>query len=95
MVFCLWSLSYYPEAALEMVTSKVGLVAKLVDIVKGVPKEKVVRVALATLRQLVVSGAGNAASDMVGCALTLTPSLTLTLTLTRTRTLTPDPLPEP
>jgi len=69
VVFCLWSLSYYPEAALEMVTSKVGLVAKLVDIVKGVPKEKVVRVALATLRQLVVSGAGNAASDMVGCGI--------------------------
>ena len=49
--------------------TKVGLVAKLVDIVKGVPKEKVVRVALATLRQLVVSGAGNAASDMVGCGI--------------------------
>ena len=24
VAFCLWSLSYYPEAALEMVTSKVG-----------------------------------------------------------------------
>jgi hypothetical protein len=45
----------------------VGLVAKLVDIVKGVPKEKVVRVALATLRNLL--GAGNAASDMVGCGI--------------------------
>ena len=41
--------------------------AKLVDIVKGVPKEKVVRVALATLRNLL--GAGYAASDMVGCGI--------------------------
>ena len=50
-----------------MATSQVGLVAKLVDIVRGVPKEKVVRVALATLRNLL--GAGNAASDMVGCGI--------------------------
>jgi V-type H+-transporting ATPase subunit H len=64
VVYCLWSLSYYPEAALEMVTSKVGLVAKLVDIVKSIPKEKVVRVGLATLRNLL--GTGSASSDMVG-----------------------------
>ena len=41
-----------------------GLVAKLVDIVKSVPKEKVVRVGLATLRNLL--GTGSASSDMVG-----------------------------
>jgi V-type H+-transporting ATPase subunit H len=64
VVYCLWSLSYFPEAALEMVTSKVGLVAKLVDIVKSIPKEKVVRVGLATLRNLL--GTGSASSDMVG-----------------------------
>jgi len=64
VVYSLWSLSYFPEAALEMVTSKVGLVAKLVDIVKSVPKEKVVRVGLATLRNLL--GTGSASADMVG-----------------------------
>jgi V-type H+-transporting ATPase subunit H len=63
VVYCLWSLSYFPEAALEMVTSKVGLVHKLVDIVKSVLKEKVVRVGLATLRNLL--GTGSASSDMV------------------------------
>jgi len=64
VVYSLWSLSYLPEAALEMVTSKVGLVAKLVDIVKCVPKEKVVRVGLATLRNLL--GTGSASAEMVG-----------------------------
>jgi len=63
VVYCLWSLSYFPEAALEMVTSNIGLVAKLVDIVKSIPKEKVVRVGLATLRNLL--GTGSASSDMV------------------------------
>lgn len=67
VVFCVWSLSYSPEAALAMVTSKVGLVTRLVDIVKTVQKEKVVRVALATLRNLV--GIGSASSDMVNAGI--------------------------
>ncbi len=40
VVFCVWSLSYSPEASAEMVASKMGLVAKLVDIVRVVQKEK-------------------------------------------------------
>ena len=49
-LFSLWSLSYSPEAALEMASSKLGLIAKLVEIVKTSPKEKVIRVALSTLQ---------------------------------------------
>ena len=62
-LFSLWSLSYSPEAALEMASSKLGLIAKLVEIVKTSPKEKVIRVALSTLRNLL--GIGSAPNDMV------------------------------
>jgi len=62
-LFAIWSLSYSPEATAEMASSKWGLVAKLVDIVKKCSKEKVVRVALATLRNLL--GTGTASNDMV------------------------------
>jgi V-type H+-transporting ATPase subunit H len=46
-----------------MSASKLGLIAKLVEIVKTSPKEKVIRVSLATLRNLL--GVGSAANDMV------------------------------
>jgi len=62
-LFSLWSLSYSPEAAMEMASSKLGLIAKLVEIVKISPKEKVIRVALSTLRNLL--GIGSAPNDMV------------------------------
>jgi V-type H+-transporting ATPase subunit H len=62
-LFSLWSLSYSAEAALEMASSKVGLIAKLVEITKASPKEKVIRVALSTLRNLL--GVANASNDMV------------------------------
>jgi V-type H+-transporting ATPase subunit H len=62
-IFSLWSLSYSPEAAMEMASSKVGLIAKLVEIVKTASKEKVIRVALSTLRNLL--GTGSASNDMV------------------------------
>jgi len=67
VTFCLWSLSYSDDAALAMVTSKLGLVAKLIDVVKSVQKEKVVRVALATLKNLL--GVASASADMVGAGM--------------------------
>ena len=67
VVYALWGLSYLPEARTEMVTSKVGVVTKLVEILRGVQKEKVVRVALACLRNLLV--ADTAASDMVAAGI--------------------------
>ena len=62
-LFSLWSLSYSPQAALEMAASKLGLIAKLVEIIKTSAKEKVIRVALSTLRNLI--GVGSAPNDMV------------------------------
>ena len=62
-LFSLWSLSYSPDAAMQMSSSKTGLIAKLVEIVKSSPKEKVVRVSLCTLRNLL--GIGAASNDMV------------------------------
>jgi V-type H+-transporting ATPase subunit H len=62
--FCLWSLSYSEDAAKAMVASKLGVVAKLTDVVKSVQKEKVVRVALATLKNLLK--VPSASADMVG-----------------------------
>ena len=67
VVYALWGLSYLPEARTEMVTSKVGVVTKLVEILRGVQKEKVVRVAWAGLRKLLV--ADTAASDMVAAGI--------------------------
>ena len=62
-IFSLWSLSYSPEAAMAMVSSKVGIIPKLVETLKTVQKEKVIRVTLATLRNLL--GTGSASADMV------------------------------
>lgn len=62
-LFSLWSLSYSPEAALEIACSKIGLVSTLVEIARSTQKEKVVRVALATMRNLL--GSGSASNDMV------------------------------
>jgi len=62
-IFSLWSLSYSPDACNEMASSKMGLISKLVEIVRTSPKEKVIRVALSTMRNLV--GSGNASNDMV------------------------------
>jgi V-type H+-transporting ATPase subunit H len=62
-LFSLWSLSYSPEASMQIVSSKFPIIQKLVDILKTVQKEKVIRVALATLRNLL--GTGSASTDMV------------------------------
>ncbi|KAL1511688.1 hypothetical protein AB1Y20_004978 [Prymnesium parvum] len=63
LIFSLWSLSYSPEAAAAMVSSKVGIIPKLVDILKTVQKEKVIRVTLSTMRNLL--GTETASADMV------------------------------
>jgi len=67
VLFSLWNMSYSSEAALVMVTSKLGLVAKIVDIVKTVQKEKVVRVGIATLKNLL--NTATASADMVGAGM--------------------------
>jgi len=58
-----WSLSYTPECAAKL-ASAAGLLPKLIDILKNVQKEKVVRVTCAALRNLLK--VGTCASDMIG-----------------------------
>lgn len=62
-LFSLWSLSYSPHAAAGMSAPNVGLIAKIIEILKTSQKEKVLRVALATMRNLL--GTGSASNDMV------------------------------
>jgi len=67
VLFSLWSMSYSSDASYVMVTSKLGLVPKLVDIVKTVQKEKVVRLGIATLKNLL--NTATASADMVGAGM--------------------------
>ena len=59
----MWSLSYSPDAAAEMASGKVALVPKLIDVLRTLSKEKVIRVSLACLRNLLK--AGSASESMV------------------------------
>jgi len=58
-----WSLSYTPECAAKL-GSAAGLLPKLIDILKNVNKEKVVRVTCAALRNMLP--VGTCAADMIG-----------------------------
>lgn len=63
LVFCLWCLSYNKDIAERMVTTELSVIPQLV---KCVPlKEKVARVSLMTLKNLLGSGSGNANDQMV------------------------------
>jgi len=63
--FCLWLLSYNPEAVSFM--NAPGLLRSLVELCKSAPKEKVIRVTLATLKNIVSVGQFN--SDLVDLGL--------------------------
>ncbi|KAI8089241.1 ATPase, V1 complex, subunit H [Halteromyces radiatus] len=52
VIFCLWLLTFEPSIAAE-INEKYDIIPTLVDIAKGAIKEKVIRVAIATLRNLV------------------------------------------
>lgn len=64
---CLWQLSYYRPAAEAMAGS--GAVKRLVDVVKAAQKEKVVRVGLLALRNLLEDEQLGLAADMVEAGL--------------------------
>ncbi|KAI8462608.1 MAG: armadillo-type protein [Monoraphidium minutum] len=64
---CLWQLSYYRPAAEAMAGS--GAIKGLVDVVKAAQKEKVVRVALLALRNLLEEDNLGLAADMVEAGL--------------------------
>jgi len=55
--FCLWLLSYNASLAEQFATDNV--VHKLVDVVKSISKDKVMRMAVATLRNLIDKGRNN------------------------------------
>lgn len=55
--FCLWLLSYSDEICTEM--SDTDVVVNMLKVMKGVSKEKVIRVCLACLRNLVDKGTNN------------------------------------
>ena len=63
VLMVVWSLSYTPECAAKLAAAA-GLLPKLVDILKNVQKEKVVRVTCAALRNLLAIE--TCASDMIG-----------------------------
>lgn len=59
VVFCLWCLSFSKDVAKNIVESDAELINKLVGISAHVAKEKVVRVCMATLRNLLNIGDAN------------------------------------
>jgi len=67
LCLCLWQLSYYKPAAEVMASS--GAVKGLVDVVKSAQKEKVVRVGLLALRNMMDQPDLDVAADMVEAGL--------------------------
>lgn len=65
LVFCAWCLSFNKGIAAEMATGGGGLIGTLVHVAHCVAKEKVSRVCLMTLKNLLGHGAGHANDQMV------------------------------
>lgn len=68
VIFCFWLLSFDEDIASE-INRKFGVVPLLVDVARGAVKEKVVRVSLATLRNLLVKAPSTNGSVMLGSKL--------------------------
>jgi len=65
LVFCLWCLSYNKEIAELMASGELKVIPQLVHVANAVTKEKVTRVCLMTLKNLLGQGSGNANDQMV------------------------------
>ncbi|CAO3588003.1 unnamed protein product [Absidia cylindrospora] len=75
IIFCLWLLTFETHIASE-INDKYDIIVSLVDIAKGAVKEKVIRVAIATLRNLVQKApAQNLAAMLVVKLLPFTENL--------------------
>jgi len=61
IIYCLWLMTYNNDLASNVVDT--GIIARLVDTLKLNPKEKVLRIALATLRNLMDKASNN--QDMI------------------------------
>ncbi|CAO3613026.1 unnamed protein product [Cunninghamella blakesleeana] len=75
VIFCLWLLTFEPEIAAE-INDKFDIITSLVDIAKSSVKEKVIRVSIATLKNLVEKApAENLAAMLVAKLLPFTENL--------------------
>ncbi|KAL0086266.1 ATPase, V1 complex, subunit H [Phycomyces blakesleeanus] len=75
VIFCLWLLTFEPKIAAE-INEKYDIIPLLVDIAKAAVKEKVIRVAIATLKNLVAKApAQNLAAMLVVKLLPFTENL--------------------
>ncbi|ORX51659.1 ATPase, V1 complex, subunit H [Hesseltinella vesiculosa] len=75
VIFCLWLLTFEPTIAAE-INEKYDIIPTLVDLAKSAVKEKVIRVAMATLRNLVEKApASNLAAMLVVKLLPFTENL--------------------
>ncbi|CAM9331660.1 unnamed protein product [Chrysoparadoxa australica] len=67
LCFCLWNISLEPDLRPEF--GLAGAVPTLVEQVSAAPRDKVVRVALATLRNLTEGEVDGFSSEMISCGL--------------------------
>ncbi|KAI9308760.1 ATPase V1 complex subunit H [Cunninghamella echinulata] len=75
VIFCLWLLTFEPEIAAE-INDKFDIIASLIDIAKSSVKEKVIRISIATLKNLVEKApAENLAAMLVAKLLPFTENL--------------------
>ncbi|KAJ1630712.1 armadillo-type protein [Pavlovales sp. CCMP2436] len=65
LVFCLWCLSFNKKIADLMATGELKVISQLVAVANSVSKEKVSRVCLMTLKNLLGHGSGHANDQMV------------------------------
>jgi V-type H+-transporting ATPase subunit H len=65
LVFCLWCLSFNKTIADQMATGELKVIPSLVHVANSVSKEKVSRVCLMTLKNLLGHGSGHANDQMV------------------------------
>lgn len=68
VIFCFWLLSFDESIAAD-INNKFGLIPILVDLVRSAVKEKVIRVSIATLKNLLAKAPERNSAVMLGCKL--------------------------
>ncbi|KRX61307.1 putative V-type proton ATPase subunit H 2, partial [Trichinella sp. T9] len=84
LIFCIWCLTFSPDIAEKM--HRLGVISTIAEVVSETSKEKVIRIALATLRNLLekpedASIARENAIQMVQCKITKTLDLLMSKTV--------------
>lgn len=65
VVYCFWLLSFLPEIASDL-QSRLGVIPTFVDVAKAAIKEKVVRVILATFKNMILRAPSATVLPMIG-----------------------------